>query len=128
MMKIHDIKPIVEIPDNSIYLYYGLILFSILLGIVIIYLIYTFFKNKKDSQQKKYFRVLKNINFNNQKEAAYSISKYGNLIIKDERGAMLFEDLNNSLEEFKYRKEVSKTIPNNIKAQYDIFMETLNVK
>ena len=127
-MKIHDIKPIVEIPDNSIYLYYGLIILTILFVIVTIYFIYSFFKSKKDSQQKKYFRVLKNLNFNNQKETAYSISKYGDLIIKDERGAMLFDDLNNSLEEFKYRKEVSKTIPNNIKAQYDIFMETLNVK
>ena len=128
MIKIHDIKPIVEIPDYSIYLYYGLILFAILFGIVIIYWVYNFLKKKKDSQQKEYFKILKNINFNNQKETAYTISKYGNFMIKDERDMMLFEDLNNSLEEFKYKKDISNDISNEIKTKYDIFMETLNVK
>ncbi len=128
MIKIHDIKPLVEIPDNSIYLYYGLILFAILFAITIIYLIYSFFKYKKESTQKIYFQKIKNINFNNQKEAAYTISKYGQLLDKDERENRLFQELNNSLTEFKYKKEISQDISNDIKAQYDIFMETLNVK
>ena len=128
MIQIHDIKPIVEIPNNSIYFYYGLIIFTILLGIALIYLIYIFFKYKEESKQKKYFKILKEIDFNNQKQAAYTISKYGNLLIKDERELRLFEELNSSLEEFKYKKEVSKDIPNSIKVQYDIFMETLNVR
>ena len=128
MIKIHDIKPLVEIPDNSIYLYYGLILFAILIAIGVIYLIYIFFKYKKESEQKEYFIKLKNIDFDNQKESAYTISKYGNLLIKDDRETRLFEELNNSLEEFKYKKEISQTISNDIKVKYDIFMETLNVK
>ena len=128
MIQIHDIKPIVEIPNNSIYFYYGLIIFAILLGIALIYLIYIFFKYKEESKQKKYFKILKEIDFNNQKQAAYIISKYGNLLIKDERELRLFEELNSSLEEFKYKKEISQDIPNSIKVQYDIFMETLNVR
>ena len=128
MIKIHDIKPIVEIPDNSIYLYYGLILLGVIFVLGIVYLIYTLLKYKKESNQKKYFKILKKIDFNNQKQAAYTISKYGDLLIKDERELMLFEELNHSLEEFKYKKEISKTIPNDMKAKFDLFMETLNVK
>jgi hypothetical protein len=128
MIKIHDIKPLVEIPDYSIYFYYGLIILGSLFGIAIMYLIYTFFKDKKESKQIKYFKILKNINFDNQKQAAYSISKYGNLLIKDEKETRLFKELNDSLEEFKYKKEISKTIPQNIKAHYEIFIEALNVK
>ncbi|MEA2017102.1 MAG: hypothetical protein U9N59_01530 [Campylobacterota bacterium] len=128
MIKIHDIKPLVEIPDNSIYLYYGLILFATLFVVTILYLIYTFFKYQKVSLQKEYFKKLKDIDFNNQKETAYTISKYGNLLIKDERETRIFEELNSSLEEFKYKKKISTNISNDIKAQYDNFIEMLNVK
>jgi hypothetical protein len=135
MIKIHDIKPLEQIPDNSIYFYYGLIIFSILFIIILFYFIYTFFKQKKISLQMQYFKILQNIDFNNQKETAYCISKYGQLLIKDEQQIKLFkelnaslEELNASLEEFKYKKEISQSIPNSIKLQYNKFMEILNVK
>ena len=127
MLEIHDIKPIVKIPDFSIYLYYGLILISFLLIILIGYFIYKYFTGKKNTKEKLYYQNLKNIDFTNSKDSAYSISLYGRLLAKNERQIRLFEELNNSLEEFKYKKTVDKNIPLEIKTKYDIFLESLDV-
>jgi hypothetical protein len=126
-LQINDIKTIVEIPDYSIYIYYGLIILAISLLIATLYFIYNYFKSKKNSLEKKYFTILKNIDLNNQKNSAYTISKYGRLLVKEERQQRLFEELHHSLEEFKYKKNIDKEIPNTIKLQYETFLESLDV-
>jgi len=128
MLKIHDIKNIVEIPDNSIYLFYALIIFSILLVLLLLFLTYQYFKLKKPSKQKEYYKILQNINFDNQKESAYTISKYGQLLAKEELEVMLIDELIDDLEEYKYKKNISNTISDNIKNKYHRFMEIVNVK
>jgi len=128
MLKIHDIKPLVEIPDYSIYIYYSVIFLAILFIGFIIYFIYTFFKSKKPSQEKEYLKILSNIEFSNQKEAAYLISKYGRLLAKEDRQMTLLEDLVHDTEEFKYKKDITKDIPKSIKAKFDTFIESLDVK
>ncbi len=129
MLKIHDIKPIVEIPDYSIYLYYGLIVCAVLFGLFILYWVYRLItKTKKVSHDKEYFKILKDIEFTNVKNAAYTMTKYGRLLAKDERQKSLLEDLYHSLEEFKYKKVVSATISNDVKVKYDNFMESLDVR
>jgi len=104
-LQINDIKTIVEIPDFSIYLYYGLIIISFCIVLALIYFVYNYFKSKKHSPEKEYLSILKNIDLKNQKKSAYTISKYGRLLVKDERQQRLFEELHHSLEEFKYKKQ-----------------------
>jgi len=127
-LQINDIKTIVEIPDYSIYLYYGLLLLGLTMVVALIYFIYNYFKSKKTSREKEYFNILKNIDLSKQKQAAYTISKYGRFLLKDERQKRLFEELDNSLEEFKYKKTIEKKIPNTIKLQYETFLESLDVR
>lgn len=128
MIKIHDIKPIVEIPDNTIYIYYTLIVTGLLLSFLLLYLIYKFFKSKKITDDKIYFEKLKQIDFKELKESSYNISKYGRVLAKDERQKRLIEELHNSLEQFKYKKTIPNTIPINIKQQFETFMESLDVR
>ncbi len=127
-LQINDIKTIVEIPDYSIYIYYGLIILAVSLLAILIYFIYNYFKSKKSSKEKEYFNLLKDIDLSKQKQAAYTISKYGRFLVKDERQKRLFEELDNSLEEFKYKKIIEKKIPNTIKLQYETFLESLDVR
>lgn len=126
-LPINDIKTIVEIPDYSIYIYYGFIILGLALFLAFVYFIYNYFKAKKNSLEKEYFSVLKNINLEDQKRSAYTISKYGPLLVKEERQQRLFEELNYNLEEFKYKKIIEKKIPNSIKLQYETFLESLDV-
>ena len=85
MLEIHDIKPIVQIPDFTIYIYYGLIVSSFIFFLIILYFTYKVFKKKAISKEKEYFSILNNIDFSNTKESSYIISRYGRLLAKSER-------------------------------------------
>ena len=127
-LQINDIKTIVEIPDYSIYIYYGLMLLALSILVALIYFVYNYFKSRKNSLEKQYVMILKNIDLTNQKESAYTISKYGRLLVKEERQQRLFEELHHSLEEFEYKKIIDKEIPNTIKLKYETFLESLDVR
>ena len=127
-IKIHDIKGLIEVPDYSIYIYYGLIIGAILLLCLIGYLIYKFYQNKKQNIRKEYLSKLKAIDFklNSSKQNAYEITKYGQLLAIDDREVQLLNDLVQNLETYKYKKNVDN-FDNETKALYDRFIESLDV-
>ncbi len=104
-LKIHDIKTLVEVPDNSFYFFILLILVLVLLVILIIYFIYKKIKNKKINMQKIYIQELKNIDISKSKNAAYSITKYVQLLARDGNQKILCDELILELNQYKYRKE-----------------------
>jgi hypothetical protein len=128
MLEIHDIKPIVEIPDYSIYFYYGLIIFGICFVLFTSYWVYKMIKSRTKSNDKEYFQILKNIDFSDVKNAAYTMTKYGRLLVKDDRQKLLLDELYASLQEYKYKKVVAPTLSNEVKLKYDTFMESLDVR
>jgi len=127
MIEIHDIKPIVEIPDVSIYFYYSIIVLLVTLGSIVIFFIYKFLKPKKRSEEYKYYEILRNIDFKNTKKTAYDISKYGRLLAKDERQKRLILELVELLSMYKYKKEIKSKISNEIETKFQIFMESIDV-
>ena len=127
MIKINDIKPIVEIPDLSIYLYYGVLLVGVVLILAILFGIYKFFRPKQKTKEYEYYQKLQSVDFTQSKQSAYDIVKYGRLLAKEERSIRLIEELSESLSSYKYQKDVPKIIPNNIKTQFLVFMESVDV-
>lgn len=128
MLKIHDIKSLEQIPDYSIYIYYLLIVVAIFASLVLVYFVYKFFTKDKNSIEKQYYKILKNIDFDNSKQAAYDICKYGKLLAKTQREKTLINDIYHDLEEYKYKKTVDKKISKKIKIKFETFMESLDVK
>ena len=124
--KIHDIKDIVKIPDNSIFIYYGLILVGLLLCIIIIIFIFKYFKNKKVNQREIYFNILKNIDFKDSKQDAYIITKHLRLLVKSDREKILANELINELEDYKYKKDVP-TINQDIKNKLNTLLGIIDV-
>jgi len=124
--KIHDIKDIVKIPDNSIFIYYGLIFLGLLLSLIILLFIIKYFKNKKVNQRKVYFETLKNIEFKDSKKDAYIITKNLRLLIKNDREKILANELINELNEYKYKKEVPN-ISNDIKNKLTTLLGIIDV-
>ena len=53
LSKLHDIKELEQIPDNSLFLFSFLIFFILILLITIIFFIVKFLKNRKKSDRKK---------------------------------------------------------------------------
>jgi len=125
--QIHDIKDIVKIPDNSIFIYYGLIILALIITITIIILVIKYFRNKKVNQKKIYFDILKDMEFKNSKEDAYLITKYLRLIVIDDREKILANELINELEIYKYKKEVS-SIDISIKNKLTTLLGIIDVK
>jgi len=114
LSQLKDIKPIVVVPDNSLY-----ILIAIVIGLVIVILFFAFKyftrikKTKQPTIKEIALKKLKNLDYKNTKEVVYSFSVDGALFI-NEKNKKEFELLEKELEIFKYKKDVEK-LPNNLK-------------
>ena len=122
LSKLHDIKELENIPDNSIFIFSILVFAGIILILTIIFLFIKYFKNRKVSDRKTYFNILKNIDFDSSEKAAYIITKYSRLIANNDREKKLANELIEDLEFFKYKKDV-KNIDKMSKAKFLTFME-----
>ena len=103
-----DIKPIVEIPDNSL-LILGVSLFTL---IVLLSLLYLLLKPKRRRRKKLTplelkKKELKELNFNDDKEVAYIFTTHAEEFI-NEKNFSEYKKLVKELEPYKYKKEVPK--------------------
>lgn len=126
LSKLHDIKELENIPDNSIFIFSFLIFIGIFILLVILFFVIKFFRNKKQSDRKKYYKILQEIDFKDPKSSAYIITKYSRLLAINEREKRLCYELIAELEKFKYKKNVLE-IDDSIKAKYSRFMDSLDV-
>jgi uncharacterized protein YozE (UPF0346 family) len=126
LSKLHDIKELEKIPDNSIFIFSIFIFLGIILVLTAIFLFIKYLKNKRISDRKTYYNILKNIDFSDSKKAAYTITKYSRLLVSNDREKKLANELIEDLEFFKYKKDV-KEIDKMSKAKFLTFMEVLDV-
>ena len=104
---IKDIKPPVEIPDMSFWLYWGLILLGAAILLVAGFSLVRYLMGlRRENRAKAYLEALHRIEWSDPKRAAYEATKYGRLLATDERRKELFSQLLPLLERYKYRKEV----------------------
>ena len=106
--QLKDIKPLLEIPDNSFYIYWGLIVFASLLVVAILFFAAKrLWENRKINLAKGYLEKLKSIDWKDAKQSAYEATHYARLLATDERRKELFSQLEPMLEQYKYKKEVN---------------------
>ena len=103
-----DIKPIVEIPDNS------LVILSVSLFVVLIIgvLLYLLLKPKRRRKKKLTpFEIkkeeLKSINYDDDKEVAYRFTTHA-VEFLNEKNRDEYEKIVKELEPYKYKKEIPK--------------------
>lgn len=126
LSKLNDIKELEKIPDNSFFIFLALVLLGFIFLLILIFFIIKLIKNRKKSPRKIYFEILKNIDFLDSKKSAYTITKYSRLITSNEREKKLANELIESLEKYKYKKEI-ENIDDEIKAKFSVFMDSLDV-
>lgn len=124
---IRDIKPLVEIPDYSFYIFITIVIFTIVAILILAIYLFKFFKSKQKSKEREYLEILKNIDFKDPKESAYKITKYGRVLAKDERSREILNDLIVKLEKYKYQREVPK-FDEESRKYYRLLLEVLNDK
>jgi len=125
-LKLHDIKSLETIPDISFYIFILLVVLGIALVCIILFFIYKYFKNKKPNKRKEYYQILKNLDLDDTKNAAYTITKYSRLLARNERELKISHELIEELEKYKYKKEV-KPLSNEVKINFERFMDIIDV-
>lgn len=107
--QLRDIKPLLEIPDSSYYVYWGLISLGILLAVgVLFFVLKKLWDNRKINLAKGYLEAIKKIDWSDTKKSAYEATHYARLLATDERRKELFSQLEPMLEKYKYKKEVDE--------------------
>ncbi len=123
---LHDIKPLVEVPDNSL-IYLGIVAFVLVLVVILagVWLYRYFTKAKAKDLRKSYLQKIHNIDTSNAKQAAYEISAYGRFLAENERAKDMLDNLDNRLSKYKYKKEV-EALDEETLGYYKLFLEVLD--
>lgn len=107
-LKLHDIKGLVAVPDDSLYYFVALLIGLILLLIAAAYLLYRYVKREKSvNLQKFYLEKLHALDLSKSKESAYALTEYGRLLEKDQPQKVAYEAMLEKLEAYKYQKAVA---------------------
>lgn len=107
---LHDIKPIVDVEEYSLYYLLGGGVVSLVLIVGAAYLIYKWLKQRDAfSIRKEHYKLLKSLDLSDTKSSAYAITSYGFTFKNDSlRHKEIYENIVDRLEAYKYKKEVDK--------------------
>ena len=121
--QLKDIKPLLEIPDSSYYIYWGLIDFAIFLVVAIVFFIAKkLWDNRKINLAKGYLEAIKKIDWQDTKKSAYEATHYARFLATDERRKELFSQLEPMLEQYKYKKEVDE-IDQDTRNKFNLYVQ-----
>jgi hypothetical protein len=121
--QLRDIKPLLEIPDSSYYIYWGLISLGVLLGVgVLFFVLKKLWENRKINLAKGYLEAIKKIDWSDTKKSAYAATHYARLLATDERRKELFSQLEPMLEKYKYKKEVDE-IDTDTRNRFNLYVQ-----
>jgi len=104
---LRDIKPLLEIPDYSYYLYIGLIFLAFFVVLALLFFILKiFWLNRQVDMQKVYFERLEAVDWIDSKKSAYAVTYLAHKFIDNEKVKEIYEQTLPLLEPYKYRKDV----------------------
>ena len=124
--ELRDIKPLLEIPDSSYYLFLALILVGVVVLLVLLmFLFKKFWINRKVNMKKVYLEALKNLDWSETKKSAYLATELGRKLATEERTKEIYNQLLPLLEAYKYKKEVPM-IDDETLRQYNLLVHVLD--
>ena len=105
---LHDIKPLVEIQEYSLYYFLATMFLALLAIGLIFYFVYIYMKRKNAFNiRKEHFKLLNNLDLSDTKQSAYAITNYGATFKDDsDRHKEMYDNITNRLEGYKYKKKV----------------------
>ena len=107
-IKIRDIKPLLEVPDHSLYLFIAILVVSLAVLAGAVYLAIKWYRVKtRLNLRRATYQKLLHVDLSDPKKAAYEITKYGQFFKNDSpRNEEMYYNLIARLEKYKYKKEV----------------------
>ena len=125
---IHDIRPLMEVPDSSFGIFLIVVAVVVILGVAVLYFAYKYLRGQgRLDVRKEYFKTLQAVDFSDAKATAYDITHYGRIFSHDsERMYEAYMNLVEQLKEYKYQKEVAE-IDETTRSYYKIYLEMIDV-
>lgn len=125
---LHDIKPILEVQEYSLYYFIALVALGFLLFIGLGYIFYKNFKAKKRfNLRKEHHERFKSLDLSKTKDAAYGITLYGLTFKNDSpRHTEMYENISKRLEAYKYKKSVD-AFDEEVLAYIDLYRGMIDV-
>lgn len=124
---VHDIYPLVEVADYSLYYFLVLVVVGLAAVLGILFWLLKRIRNRRTSGRQIAFDQLKSLDFTDPKRAAYSLSEIGRLFAHDsERTAKAYQNLFERLERYKYAPRVEK-IDEETLGYYRLYLEMIDV-
>ena len=114
------IEDIVDIPDFSLYL----TIFLLALILMILFFILKNLLQKKETLFENTLKKYKEINLKQTKKSAYLITKYTNILAKNQKSKEIKERLDRKLQSYKYKKDVDDFDKETI-SLYHLFLEVV---
>ncbi len=105
---LHDIKPIVDVNEYSLYYFLGVSFLALILVLAIAFLIYKWLKHKNAYNLRKvHMKLINELDLSDTKNTAYAITNYGATFKNDsDRHLEMYNNLTQRLELYKYKKDV----------------------
>ena len=107
-IQLHDIKPLVEVQEYSLYYFLALVAIALVIVLGALYLGIKWFKHRnRFSLRKEHYKKLNEIDFKDPKKSAYALTHYGATFKDDsQRHTEMYANLLERLEPYKYKKDV----------------------
>jgi len=124
--ELRDIKPLLEIPDNSYELLIGglgMALFIALLALF--FMARKLLTNREIDMKKIYFEEFKNIEWSDSKKAAYEVTYLGRILATEPRTKEIYSQLIPMLDTYKYRKNVP-IVDSETLQQYNLLVHVID--
>jgi len=125
---LHDIKPIVEVQEYSLYYFLALSFAALFLVAAIGYLLYKWLQKRSAfNLRKEHYRLLGSLDLKSTKESAYLVTSLGATFKDDSpRHKEMYENLTERLEKYKYKKEVDE-FDKEILGYIELYKEMIDV-
>jgi len=125
---LHDIKPLMEIEEYSLYYLIGASALGVFILFAIVYLLLKWFKNRNAfNLRKEHYKLFNAVDFSDAKRAAYDITFYGASFRDDSpRHSEMYKNLVDRLEPYKYKKSVD-AIDKEVFAYIDLYRGMIDV-
>lgn len=124
---LHDIMPLVEVPDTSIYWFSVLMVVLLVVCASGVIWFLKWKKAKKITQRQLHYIALQKIDLKNPKQSAYTISREGYFFAHDnERTLGTYQNLFKRLEPYKYAPAVEK-IDEETLGYYHLYLGIIDV-
>jgi flagellar biosynthesis/type III secretory pathway M-ring protein FliF/YscJ len=125
-LTLKDIRSLEPIDDISLYLFIIAIVFvSLIIGALLYKLFSTMRARKKEVLRKEVLQRLKDIEFDDPKDASYKITKYARFLADDEQSKRMLEQLLPKLEKYKFIKNVPEFDDESIR-YYNLFLKSVD--